>query len=106
MLNCETCRGQLLEYLYELVDGADRQAIQDHLGQCAGCQASLAKARTQQQLFSKAAKAEFPGVRFEAPAAATVLPLSTPVPKRAVKRSWMGRVATSALARAAAVLLV
>ncbi|HEY1861786.1 MAG TPA: alpha-2-macroglobulin family protein, partial [Gemmataceae bacterium] len=79
---------------------------QEHLGQCAGCQAALVKARTQQQLLGKAAKAEFPGVRFAAPAAATVLPLSTPVPKRAVKRSWMGRVATSALARAAAVLLV
>src|SRR5437867_12667639 len=106
MLNCETCRGQLLEYLYDLVDGVEHQGIQDHLDGCAACQDALAKAQAQKQLFGKAAKAQFPGVRFDAPAAAAVLPLSTPVPRRTVKRAWMARVATSALARAAAVLLL
>src|SRR5438552_3824569 len=106
MLNCETCRGQLLEYLYEVVDEVDVRGIQEHLEHCLMCRASLAKAQAHKQLLGKAAKAQFPGVRFDAPAEPAVLPLSTPVPRRAVKRTWIARVTTSALARAAAVLLV
>src|ERR1700682_2477853 len=106
MVSCESCRGQLLEYLYDLLDGAERQGTQEHGEQCPACQAALVKARAHQQLLGKAAKAEFPGVRFEAPAAPALSPLSTPLPRRAAKRNWVGRVATSALARAAAIILV
>src|SRR5438309_12054801 len=106
MLSCESCRGQLLEYLYDLLDGAERQGLQEHVEQCPACQAALVKARAHQQLLGKAAKSEFPGVRFEAPATPVVLPLSTSLPRRAVRRNWVGRVGTSALARAAAIILV
>jgi hypothetical protein len=81
MLSCETCRGQLLENLYDLLDEADQRALDAHLGQCPACQASLAKARNQQRLLGAAAKTSFAGVCFEAPAAATVLPLTEPVPR-------------------------
>jgi alpha-2-macroglobulin-like protein len=85
MLSCESCRGQLLEYLYDLLDAGDRRALDAHLTQCAACQAALVKARNQQRLLGAAAKTNFAGVRFEAPAAAAVLPLAEPLPRAVVR---------------------
>jgi anti-sigma factor RsiW len=67
MSNCETYQAQLLEYLYDLLDPADRSALQDHLKGCPACQAALDQAQQQQQVIKAAAKKEFAGVRFVAP---------------------------------------
>jgi alpha-2-macroglobulin-like protein len=89
MLNCESCREQMLEYLYGLLEGADRQALQDHLNRCPACQTALGKAQAQQRLLGAAAKATFASVRFEAPSDPAVLPLSTPLPARPRKhQAW------------------
>src|SRR5262249_5174590 len=76
MNSCETCQVQLLEYLYDLLDGADRQALEAHLAGCPACQAALAKARAQQQLLAAAAKVQFPAVAFQPPAPVTPSPES------------------------------
>src|SRR5947207_226167 len=68
MASCEQHQEQLLDYLYDLLDAAERQALQDHLGQCSACQAALARAQAQQKLLARAAKAKFPSVRFQPPA--------------------------------------
>ena len=68
MFHCETCRSQMLEYLYDLLEGDERQAWEAHLKDCPSCQASLVQAKRQQQLLAAAAKMEFANVRFAAPA--------------------------------------
>jgi hypothetical protein len=88
MHGCEACQGLLLEYLYDLLEGAERQALLDHLATCPACQAGLAQAEAKRQLLAAAARMEFPNVRFERPAEepgqpaqpepVEVLPLKTP----------------------------
>ena len=41
MATCEHYQGQLLAHLYDLLEEAERQELQAHLDQCAGCQAAL-----------------------------------------------------------------
>src|SRR5438270_11398688 len=99
-MTCEHCQAQLLEHLYGLLDDAEAAAVQSHLRHCGTCQAALAQAQGQQRLLAAAARAEFPGVRFEAPAAAAERPAAAPV----LKGFW--RRHGSLWAAAAAVLLV
>src|SRR4051794_31539865 len=98
MLTCDACQAQMLESLYDLLEGDDREAFARHLGGCAACQAALLKARGQQQLLAAAARMEFPGVSFPPPETAPAVRPARPVPARS--RSWVR------LAAAAAVLLV
>src|SRR6516162_219384 len=75
MLNCETCRSQMLEYLYDLLEGDERQAWEVHLKDCAACQSELEQAKLQRQLLAKAAKMEFASVRFTPPSTESIVPL-------------------------------
>ena len=85
MQSCETCQVQLLEYLYDLLDGADREALEAHLAACPACQEVLAKTRLQQHLLAAAAKMEFPAVAFQPPTDAVTAsaPATLPLPNRA-----------------------
>jgi anti-sigma factor RsiW len=90
----------MLEYLYGLLESDELQAFRVHLDGCATCQAEMDKAKRQQQLLAKAARMEFPEVRFKAPtdqagSAPAVLLLQRPSRPRRWRR-W---------AAAAAVLL-
>ncbi len=98
MHTCPSCQAQMLEYLYDLLDPAERQAVQDHLDACAACRAALEKAREQQNLLAAAARIEFADVHFAAPAEApAVVPMPAPARRKALPwRRW---------AAAAAVLL-
>ena len=91
MHSCNACQAQLLEYLYDLLDAAERQTLEAHLAACAECQAALAKARSQQQLLAAAAKMEFPTVAFERPAAPATLPLTAKTKSPARKWARLGR---------------
>src|SRR5262245_39856211 len=85
MDRCDTCQPLLLDYLYDLLDGDDRRALEAHVAGCAGCPAALERARRDRALLAAAAKMEFPAVRFvppeEAPPAA---PQPAPVAERDV----------------------
>ena len=69
MFSCESCRALMLEYLYDVLETDERQAVETHLKDCVACQAELVKAKGQQQLLAAAAKMEFPDVRFTIPPA-------------------------------------
>src|SRR5207237_43596 len=101
MATCEHYQGQLLAHLYGLLEEAERQELQAHLDQCAGCQAALAQAKNQQQLLAAAAKTEFAAVKFQPPA--EIVPARAEVPALRIsraRRSWSG------LAVAASILVL
>src|SRR5262249_55055658 len=89
----------LLEYLYDLLEGHERESVQTHLASCAGCQAALERAKRQQRLLATAAKSEFAGVQFQAPAVIDPAPATMPMPVRKPRPSFRR------FALAAAVLL-
>jgi hypothetical protein len=104
MERCELYQALLLEYLYDLLEGHERQSLETHLAACAGCRAALEKAKHQQHLLAAAAKTEFAGVRFQAPAISDAGPATIPMPVAVRKarpsfRRW-------ALAAAAVLLAV
>jgi hypothetical protein len=101
MHDCTHYQSLLLDHLYGLLDDAENQAILNHLGACAACQASLEGARRQQRLLAAAAKQAFPAVRFEVPAREEAVPEVIPLPQPRRARRW-GRWAVAA----AALLLV
>ncbi len=78
MLSCATCCAQMLEYLYDLLEGDERQAWETHVKECAACQTELERTRAQQQLLARAAKMDFSHVRFEPPATAPTHFASSP----------------------------
>src|SRR5437879_4888694 len=81
MHGCEACQGLLLEYLYDLLEGPERQTLVEHLGGCPACQAALAQAEAKRQLLAAAARMEFPDVRFTPPAEQpAVQPAAPPTP--------------------------
>jgi hypothetical protein len=67
MNTCEPIKAQLLTYLYDLLETDERLAVEAHLAGCPACRAALDRARSQKQILSVAAKAEFPSVQFAAP---------------------------------------
>src|SRR5712692_4852744 len=67
MKSCDQIRSQLLEHLYDLLEGEDGHALAGHLEQCSHCQAELGRVREQMALIAEAAKAEFPHVHFIPP---------------------------------------
>jgi hypothetical protein len=79
-------REQLLEYLYDLLEPHEHQALQAHLADCAECRAALEKAQGDQRLLACAARMPFPNVRFEPP---TEKPDTLPLrPARPQRRRW------------------
>ncbi len=57
MLPCESCREQLLDHLYGLLEAADQAELDAHLRVCSACEAELAVARSQQSILKHAARA-------------------------------------------------
>lgn len=115
MYTCDQCSEQLLDYLYELLDDADAQHLQQHLQDCAVCRSSLDSAREQQQLLARAACVYKEVPEFASPAATTTtsnavetgMMESVPTPKKTAvtpsyRLSWRWG---SLLATAAALLL-
>src|SRR5262245_64747505 len=83
----------LLDYLYDLLDEAEVRAVREHIAAHPEAQAQLERARG---LLAGAARYEFAGVRFSAPAADAV---TAPTPRAPVaspagatpraSRSWL-----------------
>src|SRR5262249_51739826 len=89
---CDHIQSQLLEHLYGLLDTEQSRALDEHVSQCAACQAALSQAERQRQLLAAAARGNFAGVSFRAPVAGlprdeeATVPL-TPAPPR--RRTWV-----------------
>ncbi|HZZ82852.1 MAG TPA: alpha-2-macroglobulin family protein [Gemmataceae bacterium] len=100
-MTCEKCRLQLLPYLYDLLEPAERQEIDAHLQTCASCREALKVAREQQGLLAEAVK-EPSDIVFRAPprvAAAASAP-TVAMEQRPARRSffWLNRWAAAAAA--------
>src|SRR5260370_18343146 len=102
MATCEPFREQLLDFVYDLCDETEAQALRAHLEVCSSCQDFLTRAQGQRTLIGRAALAvgadEVPV--FHRPAAAapalheelpSALPLAAPAPRRRapVYRPWV-----------------
>lgn len=87
---CDQYQVYLLDYLYDALEETERQALQQHLGQCSACQAALEQARRHQRLLAQAAKVRFPSVRFEEPS--PVIKTASQVAAKPLgrSRSWLG----------------
>jgi hypothetical protein len=55
-MTCYDCSDLLLDYLYGLLAEDQAAALREHLAGCPACQAALAEARGQQNLFARAAR--------------------------------------------------
>src|SRR5256885_491720 len=95
MKSCDQIRSQLLEHLYDLLEGEDGHALAGHLEQCSHCQAELGRVREQMTLIAEAAKTEFPNVRFIPPMDQTSEVLKTSE-VLAAQRRWGFRWAVAA----------
>jgi hypothetical protein len=67
MQTCQTCREQILDHLYGLLEPEEEQTFQLHILQCSECASQLAQERRLQAVIGAAAKVHFPEVKFVAP---------------------------------------
>ncbi len=68
MNTCQEYQAQLLDHLFGLLDGLEREALEVHLEACDACRSARATAEQQRQVIAFAAKGAFPEVRFDPPA--------------------------------------
>jgi hypothetical protein len=98
MMPCDHCQNELLPYVFDLLDQADRERLEQHLEGCDSCRSALVRVRGQQELLRRASRAKFPGVSFHAP---TVVPAPSSEPVKSEARNhWR------LLALAASVLIM
>lgn len=66
-MKCDHCQLQLLPLLYDLLDDADRLAVNRHLDTCTICQEAMKSAREQLGMLKDAVKQSHPDIVFKAP---------------------------------------
>jgi hypothetical protein len=103
MFQCEQVQAQLIERLYDLLEPDEVAAFDAHVASCDSCSQALAKARQFQELVGRAAKREFPEVRFSPPPVATPASVQPAAAAAEPPARWLRRF--SRLALAAALLL-
>lgn len=81
--DCQRIQPLLLDYLYDLLEEGEAQALQAHVEACPACQRELVRARRQQALLGAASRHAFPSLRFEPPSEAAVV-----VGLPSSRRSW------------------
>jgi anti-sigma factor RsiW len=69
MSSCESCQKQLFAHLYDLLEPQERQEVEEHLRDCAHCQAELERTRIQRAELAAAVKGSFPDIVFKTPRA-------------------------------------
>lgn len=81
MTPCEPVRNLLFDHLYGLLDEAEAQTVREHVALCPICEAQLEQARSQQQLFARAAQVirQVPEFQFPDERVAATEPVAMPV---------------------------
>lgn len=103
-VRCETCREQMLDFLYGLLDPSEEAALAAHLAECPTCSQAKADASDMQALFAAAAKAPFPDVQFTIPIETEIAPTARPHPAKQFPRSTRWAVAAGLLIAALGML--
>jgi len=99
MLTCDHCRNLLWDDLYGLLEASESQLLRRHLGDCAACQAEMAKAESGQRLIASVARLNLDIPLFSLPAPETAQAFaaderpSLPVTRRFTLRPWMAAAA-------------
>src|SRR5687768_13682806 len=91
MLPCDRYQDRLVDHLYGLLEPLEADAVEAHLAGCPGCAAAREQAARWSGLIARAARSEFPAVRFVPPEEAAV-PAGTaepPAPRNTVRRTWL-----------------
>ncbi|GIW82816.1 MAG: hypothetical protein KatS3mg105_4623 [Gemmatales bacterium] len=90
MKPCKLFQQDMFEFVYGLLEGEDHREIEQHVAECAECQEALRQAQEQREQLARAAKLSFPEIRFEAPAAETLLmPSGLPEKQGMLSRGWL-----------------
>jgi hypothetical protein len=97
----------LLDYLFGLLEGSELAETREHLNACPHCQAALAKAKSEQSLLGKAARAVTEVAEFTLPTEKPA-PMPDTIPMMPVVRKQTGwrRTTWVAWSAAAAVFLI
>lgn len=96
MWNCEKTQELLLEHLYGLLEASDQVLLLDHARTCPECSRVLEKTIGQKEMLSRAARREFPGVKFVAPQEKQVIQIASR-PPRFKTGAWVWATAAAAL---------
>lgn len=67
MKTCTEYQNELLNYVYDLLEGAERGEIEKHLESCGDCRKALEKANGQRSLLRRAARMPAGGLQFQPP---------------------------------------
>ena len=78
MLPCDHCQNLILDHLYGLLDEAEARAVEEHLQACPACAEARDKARGWSDLLARAARSDFPEVKFAAPSEPVAAPAQAP----------------------------
>ena len=92
MLPCDRYQDRLLDHLYGLIEPTEADALEAHLAGCPGCAIARDQAARWGGLIARAARAEFPHVRFVPPQEAAVpagAATEPPAPRGTVLRTWL-----------------
>jgi hypothetical protein len=92
MLPCDHYRDRFLDHLYGLTEPTEAAALDAHAAGCPACAAAREQAARMGGLIARAARSEFPAVRFVPPeeAAAPVgAAAEPPAPRNTVHRAWL-----------------
>src|SRR5262245_16305549 len=78
-MKCEHWREQILQYLYDLLESAEKDELTAHLEKCAACQDALKAAEDQKGMLAEAVKAQNSDITFKAPVKATPASATAPL---------------------------
>lgn len=95
-MNCDDCRGQLLEWLHGLLEGPEANAVASHVESCAGCGKLLEGEKARQVRWKVAVRENYPELSFQPPAK-TISTGSALKVYRSLPRSLVYALAASAL---------
>jgi len=96
-MNCDDCRGQMLEWLHDLLEGAEASAIASHVESCAACGNFAAEEKGRQGRWKAALREKYPELKFQPPASKTISRGSLGKILPEMPRSLVYAVAASAL---------
>lgn len=91
MLPCDRYQDRLLDHLYGLIEPTEADALEAHLAGCPDCAVARDQAARWGELIARAARTEFPAVRFVPPeeVAAPAGVAEPPAPRGTVLRTWL-----------------